>query len=132
MVILAEGEPIRRVIISRFGKRHEVRGIYESKIMLRQPNPQAAGDALIIVEFDDSPTKGGGATWQFIFDCILRDRRPDISQIYPRLHEMHGQLRSGVGKIPGDERIAKPRSENLISDKHLPAIDESREDTPGV
>jgi hypothetical protein len=25
------------VIISRFGKRHEVRGIYESEIMLRYP-----------------------------------------------------------------------------------------------
>ena len=92
MVILAQGEPVRRVVISRLGKRHEVRCIHEREIMLRQPNSETAGDALIVVEFDDAPTKGGGATRQFIFDCILRDRRPDIAQIYPRLHEMHGQL----------------------------------------
>ena len=92
MVILTESEPVRWMIISRFAKRHEVRGIHESEIMLRKPNPKPTGDALIIVEFDDSPTKGGGATWQFILDCILRDRRPDISQIHARLDEMHGQL----------------------------------------
>jgi hypothetical protein len=28
MVILTESEPVRWVVISRFGKRHEVRGIH--------------------------------------------------------------------------------------------------------
>jgi hypothetical protein len=85
MVILAEGEPVRRVIISRFGKRHEVRGIHEREIVIRQPNPETAGDALIVVKFDDPPTKGDGATGQLTFDCIFRDRRPAISQLYTRL-----------------------------------------------
>lgn len=92
VVILTQSEPIRRVIISCLGKWHKVRGIHESEIMLRQPNSETAGDALVVVEFDDPPTKRGGSPGQFLFDCILRDRGPDIAQIYPGLHEMRGQL----------------------------------------
>jgi len=92
MVILTESEPVRRVIFARLGKRHEVRGIDEGETVFQQPYPESAGDALIVVEFDDPPAQRGGATRQFIFDCILGDRRPDIVQIYPRLPEMHGQL----------------------------------------
>ena len=92
MVILTQSEPVRRMVVSRLGKRHEVRGVHEREIMLWQPNSETAGDALVVVEFDDPPTKGGGATWQFRFDYILRDRWPDIAQVHPRLHELRSQL----------------------------------------
>ncbi len=132
MVILTKGEAVRWMIISCFGKRHKVRGIHEREVMLWQPNPETAGDALIVVKFDYPPAKRGGATWQFLFDCILGYGRPDVAQIYSRLHEMHSQLRPGVRKVTGDKRIAKPRSEKLIGDKHIPTLDEPRKNASGV
>ena len=68
MVILSQGQPVGRVVIPRLGKRNEMRCINESEFVLRQPNPEPTGDALIVVKFNDAPTKRGAATRQLVLD----------------------------------------------------------------
>ncbi len=92
MVILTQGQPVGRVVIPRLGKRNEMRCINESEFVLRQPDPEAASDALIVVEFNDPAAKGDVAPRQLVLRRALRNRCVGVDQIYPRLHEVRRQL----------------------------------------
>ena len=73
MVILTQGQPVGRVVIPRLGKRNEMRRINESEFVLRQPDPEAASDALIVIELNDPPAKRHVAPRQLVLSRALRD-----------------------------------------------------------
>lgn len=59
MMILAQGDPIRRVIVAAFGEGDEVAGIDDGEVA--QSEADAGGGAAVVVNLFDCFGEGGGA-----------------------------------------------------------------------
>lgn len=131
-MILAQGEPVRRVIISRLRKRHKVRRVDEAEFALRHPNPQPAGDTLKIVDFKDLPAKAAASTGLRFIGRHLLDSWLDGRAGRRRLQKESRELAARVWKITRNERITKSHAVIGIRDQQIPTMDEARKNPTGI
>lgn len=73
MVVLAKGEAVGWVVVAGFREGDEVGGIDEGDIVPGgEPDAEAAGGALVIVEIQYEAAEGGGAA---VFGRVFCDTR---------------------------------------------------------
>ena len=71
VVVFAEGEAVGGVVVVGCGERDEVGGVDEGDIIAGvQADAQAAGGALVVVDFEDLAAEGGAAA---VFGRVVRD-----------------------------------------------------------
>jgi hypothetical protein len=63
VVVFAEGESVGGVVVAGFGERDEVCSVDEGDVVAGgEADADAAGGALVVVDFEDEAAEGGAAT----------------------------------------------------------------------
>ncbi len=131
VVVLAEGEAVGRVVVPGLREGNEVGRVDEGDVVSSgQLDPEAAGGALVVVDFEDLAAEGGAATvFEFVFaegggltmiDCGL--------PIFDLTEEGGGVL----GEVAGDEGFPHLAAVPGNGDKEVEAIGEAGVDLAEV
>jgi len=102
VVVLAEGEAVGRVVVATVGEGNEMCSVDEADVVGGgQLDAEAAGGALVVVDFEDLAAKGGAAAgFGFVFGDVLGLWIGDCGFWIRR------KQRGVVREVAGDEGLA--------------------------
>ena len=128
VMVFAKCEAVGGVVVAAFGKRNEVGGVDEGEVLGDgEFDPEAAGGALMIVDFEDlAAERGRAAIFEFVIGDFGRWEWRHRNGCSPK------QNRGMVGKVAGDESLAHFPAILGDGDEEFEAVGEPGEDLPHV
>lgn len=128
MVVFAKGEAIGGMVVTAFGERYEMGGVDEGDVLSgREFYAEAAGGALVIVDFEDLAAESGRATvFEFVFGNFGRREWYQRSGCRPK---QNGGM---VRKVSGDESLAHFPAVFGNGDEEFEAVGETSEDLTDI